>query len=360
MSDKSWHEKKMAELSDSMARAERIEHPRAAIMSEANDKWFIKELRIVHTFVGDVYDCVLRKNGVGDDVERTGKGDWLEASAEAKRILDRRNAEGEKAEVQPPAGFVFTDAPTINDGRGKALRHFLQWNPLYAFGSYDALQSGYRWLAFAPSKREEGLQNLLDVANDKVKALKDQRIQLLGQIETLKAERNEEERQHMLTDDKVKALEADRDSWRGVSERLVKELEVKVETWRTVARVNDKEADRLRGKAEALEEDKATLNKVIDGLETERIELKRSLGKANMENVSLRNVIDLVKRNKQPAPSNGVEWEEDVEGLFWWRSDGASWLMVRDDKGDVWRGAAGLQVETVGLTRVRPKGWVRS
>lgn len=246
-------------------------------MSEASDKWHVAEVSATHM------TYAIWRDGLAKPIEiyvNGGPATFEELCGIAQADCDRRNAELERAEVQPPSGFVFADEPTIADGfTSSTLVYHLAWHPDEGFDQAKSLLSelgadGWRWLAFAPSKREETLEQALFKAvvderndlRDKVKALKDQRIQLLGQIETLKAERNEEERQHMLTDDKVKELETQVDCL----------------------------GERVRA-----------LSAEATALEVERDELKRSLGKANMENVSLRNVIDMVKRNKQPAPSNG-------------------------------------------------------
>ncbi|HZG43695.1 MAG TPA: hypothetical protein VEY93_12085 [Longimicrobium sp.] len=58
-----------------------------------------------------------------------------------------------------------------------------------------------------------------------------------------------------------------------------------------------------------------------------------------------------------PAPSNGVEWEPDTEGLFWW--------FVGEQKVGVFKLFEGFHMTNVfhdsvpasRQSRVRPKGW---
>jgi hypothetical protein len=117
----------------------------------------------------------------------------------------------------------------------------------------------------------------------------------------------------------------------------------------------NKESAELLRTFKVFEATNAFLADKVKELEAERNELKRSLGKAHMEMESLRSIADMGKRFERPAPSSGVEWEEDKEGLFWWVERGKK-MAVRHNGKWSWVSERTDNSSTEDV-RVRPKGW---
>ena len=228
--------------------------------------------------------------------------EWLK-NPEFKAEYERFKAELE-AEVKPPEGYRLATQPTIGDCTSSAV-HCLAWHPDSGFKSlnkHETLRNGYRWLAFAPSKREEEWEAVANDHAGEVMSLRDKAKALETEFAARPALTLYSQRKRVAElESQVKALEAERD-------------ELQRQVWES--RV------------------------LIEELKTGRDEWK-ARAEANSA--------------KQPAPSNGVEWEEDKEGWFWWVERGKK-MAVRHNGKWSWVSERTDSSSTEDV-RVRPKGW---
>jgi len=229
-----------------------------------------------------------------------------EAATLAQQECDKRNDELD-AEV-PPDGFVKATVPTILDHQNPddERKWFLAWDDDNGYSSLEAsalLPVGTMWLAFAPSKREEDLERKYKGACMRIAELENK----TNCLETEERLRAIAMRENSDLRDKVKALEAERDELkRGLADL---------------------------GWLEVLE-----LRKVVKQLEAKIVDLSNDNANPG-----------------EPAPSNGVEWEEDKEGWFWWVERGKK-MAVRHNGKWSWVSERTDSSSTEDV-RVRPKGW---